>query len=1141
MKQINLLSLLFAAAMIITFRSQAQEGLIRIPLNTFVKPSADLFDEKGKALSFGELEKKYNKYHDVSNYRPAENKYWQDKKFDVEDLQLHQQMPSQNETVLFDDYLGAVRDLGIYSVYVRPENNKNIRYGLTFGLQVHASLLKAALLRKVGFYQESPKYLHKIKIKFLTLDKMNEFISKSFCENGPSEEAIDCLSLDPFKRGFLSDKNETDFTVIMHGAYLEKFNNEVPGLFDGLTPANGNNLQYLAQSRAFRALAAPFVMGDAGESLNRFSPQAVSIRAGWAQMNFMNSVYFDLLTSHDDMKWILKRYADLEQKDWDEIAAAAHYPECTVRLAKSLLLHRFRNMLQSFFSRSEATSLLKVTIEPLNSINTSCVEAGRVNTETIPEYPQRFSHGPRKSPFETADLIKYMKIATQSAVLQLGLNQLNEKLQVVKVLNQKINGVEFNPDGLRLLQSTSGVLAGVNFNANRIVTTGTFYGSQAPVQLVDSVSISGGIGYQNFFEGLNGIRRNFGASAAYIRTFTHVVPIENMKQADQTAWFKNLKIRSRLQELAAPLKDGKLDQFLTNLKVGEVFTITDSIGAGGSIGWSSSLDALFGFVPGLSASVSFDASKLVVLRQIQYSRVQDGIQVYVRDVDSHMVDADGKEKPDHKQSTSVYGVTFDANYYVNIFKLRAQRSSSDLHTDAFLIKYDANLLKKVDSGEITPTEELQAKIDKQKVFGDKASAALRALIFQSNVDPLYSNFKAQQFEIDHGLKINEIQLKFLWNHATQLDQEHTIKILKTQLPDKVDGGEVKNIPIYLVSNRKGELRGRDLFGFSLEALNAYLVQKFQTNAPQYQTSSQNPSQMPFGFAQWRVIRTDSELSQNREGALPTVSVIEHIWGGWSLKRKQMDQILNELKEQMKEIKIADFPLIPEGALANVTKVDFFRVTSHLSLLPEAMTQIKNLVLASDTINQPVEKVKFLGRFFQKLSEIQGKARPQDQAVYNNLMKLIGNGSLEQGRQNYLMQCEINRRDKGQEQQFTATWSRGTNYECLEPWVDKIIKLSREFPANNIRAQNKWMTEVLYVLDEQIPQAYFLNYLGADKFIYYVELTGFRAGDEDGDLGDYISNSYGEPKSGAPYANGLFSVFANKSFISPVEFEKQGSF
>ena len=108
---------------------------------------------------------------------------------------------------------------------------------------------------------------------------------------------------------------------------------------------------------------------------------------------------------------------------------------------------------------------------------------------------------------------------------------------------------------------------------------------------------------------------------------------------------------------------------------------------------------------------------------------------------------------------------------------------------------------------------------------------------------------------------------------------------------------------------------------------------------------------------------------------------------------------------------------------------------------------------------------------------------------------------------------------------------------MEPWVEQLIKLSRKFPANDLREQNKWTAEVLWVIDQKIPQASLLNYLGPEKFIYYVEVTGFRTGDEDGDDGVYVSNVYGEPSKKHPYENGLISVFAEKSKISITELDQ----
>lgn len=1175
MNKVQIYSLIAFISFFAAYATPAFSGVIRIPLHTCSKPAADLMDEKKMLLKIGDIVGSYGKYvghsyaptgqgefcQGVDKLSPVENKYWQDKSFDAIDKNLHAQMPSQDETILFDDYMGAVRELGIFSIYIRPAKNQNLRYGLTLGLQVHSSLLKSALLRKVGFYQMSPKYLHRVRLKFSSLVQMNDFIEKAFCLKGPSEKAKNCLSIDETKRGFVTEKNDQDFSLVLHGIYLEKIHPEVPSLFDGLTPATADDIPYAAQYRTFRALAAPFVMGDVGESINRFGAQAVKVSAGVAEMNFAKSVYFDGFTNHDDMKWILNRYARLDKKDWDDIVDAGAYPTCTVPLVKSLLLHRYRSLLQVYFGKSFAKNAIDskgLEIVPIENIQTSCVSEGKVSSETIPGYPQRFSHGPRTSPFETSDLVKYFEIATQSAVLQTALDKMSSKLVKVEILKSNPLGVEVGPEGINLLMDTTGVFAGVNFSANRMISTGTFYGSQAPIQMIDSVSISGSLGVQNIFDGLNGVQRNTGGRFSYMRTFTHVVPLEGVKTTDQgekvvakplddakkAPWKHLLLVDSRLKELAAPLKDGSLTPFLKNLKVGEVFTITDSIVAGGTIGWNSGLDALFGFVRGLSVGLSFDATRQTVLRQIQINRLKTGFQIFVRDIDSHMLDENGNAKPNHKQTTDVYGLTFDYNYWINLFKIRAQRMVADLHTDAFVINYSADVATQATKAKVDD-QNVQAKLDEMLKLGGRTASALRAIIFESNVEPLYAYHRGQQFEIDHGLKINEVLGKFLWNRFSSLNQHQEISFLRTGIPKEVDGAPVENKKRTIVLDRKGELKGRDFFGLGLDAFNAFLGYRLKDKAPQYADAGSNPSMVPFGMASWRTARTDSEITPDLgEDRWPTVSIIEHTWSGWSLNRKEMDSILNGLRENVKNVNetIADFPLIPEGFLGTVKKVDFFKVNSHLAVLPEAIDQIKNLILAPEAKDTPVAKADFFSRIFQELTQIgkKNKARGQDMGLYNNMMRLIGDGDENVGKQKYMMECTKMKMSDASQSQNTYAWYKGTGYECLAPWLEKLIKLSRTFPENDIKKQNSWMTEVIYVLDEQIPMSSLLNFLGKDKFIYYVEVVGFRVGDEDGDEGYAISNIFGEPTKPSPYADGLISRLADITKITPTEFMKTGS-
>ena len=1127
MKTSILNKLLLAGFLLASSFVHAQESIVRIPLKTLTKPAFDLVGSDGQRLSVGQLKSRFDRNVDLSTINPAENKFWQNNEGNRNaaiDNMLHMQMPTPEVGLLFDGFVGAVRELGMYAINVRAANDPNQIYRLKSGLQVHSSLLKAALLRKIGIFQESPKYYQSVKVKFNSLTEMNEFIKQAFCVGGPDEVAISCLSIDPDDRGFISRKDEANLTLVLHGSYLEKMNAEVPNLFDGLTPSNDNTISIYSQSRAYRALVIPYVVADVGESVNRFSAQSVSVRGGWAHLSFAFASDFNNITSYDDARWILRKMAELNDQDWNEIVQAASFPAQVAPLVKAKLLHRFNNMAETFFSKQEKRDLVRVAAPALNISSADGVVAnGKVMTEKIAGYPQRFSHGDRQSPFESGDFMKYLKVRAQSIAIETALGRFSEKLQHMQVLNQNLIGVEVGPNGMRPLVDADYLAFGVNTSANRIVTTGTYYGSQAAVQVVDSLTLAANAGYFHVLDGLNGIDTVFGGGVAYIRNFTHVTPIGSMEEAGKIP-LRDLYIPSKLNKLTAPLKDGKLTEFLNALKVGEVFTITDSIGLSAQIGVNTALDAIVGFASyGLTVGVAADGNK-IIMRQIQFVRTQDGLQVYVRN-----------------QNNKAFGLEFNVNYFINLFKIRSQTTWRDIKTKVYMLNYNSTLMSQVDNLDIIPDDNLQQRVDTMKAFGNKAALALRSLLTESSTEALDTGLKFQKFEVEHELKAKEVKVKFLWLRSSKLKEEHLLTVKKPEVPTEINGVQVVNQPVQIVTYKKGRLKGKDWFGFGLEMADGVLRDRLGRNAPaNLGQPSQNPSQVPFGKSQFTTVRTDTELTNTRPGALPTVAVVESVWGGWSLKRNKLNEIVNEVRAETTGINFADFPLVPTGALANVDKIDFYRVTSHLSILPTGIDQLKQLMLSPDIPNTVAKKKTFLGKFFQKLAG--GPAQPRDKELYNNLIKIIGNGDLAAGEKIYLEQCreKQTRRTVGPRNtpdSQTNEWYKGTEYECLSDWVEDLINLSRKFPANDLRAQNRWLTEVIYVLDEHVPLAAIMNYLGKEKFIYYLEVTGFRSGDEDGDEGIYVSNVFGEPAKRHPYANGLISVLAEKSKISSTELDQ----
>jgi hypothetical protein len=1140
---------------------QAHEGVVRIPLKTFTKPASNLLDSSGKPLQFADLARMNDSKQDLSKLQPVEDKYWQNKKFSAIETEIHKLMPDSETGVTLDSYLGANRELGYYSIVVKPSNGKAERYGLTLGLQTHASLLKSALLRKLGYFQQSPRHYDKIKLSFANGEEKALFIKRAFCEEGPDVVSIDCLSITPFKsetdkREILSEAGPTSLYV--HGAYLEKMDNEIPSLFDGLTPADSSSISYFASGRQFRALLVPFVIGDIQESLGRVAPESVLIRDGWAYITYGFSDYFSQ-TGEDDVKWMLRRVAQLTDADWNEIVAAADLPESLNQLAKATIMSRAQNMMNWFFD-AEAKSMMKASIPSFDySSKDGLVLNGRITQEYIPGEPHRFTHGERQSPFESGDFLKYMSIKSQSSAITVAVNKLQDilKLQRTKITSQKVTGARLLSNGQYApVGSANGREFGLNFGASRIVTTGTYFGSEAAVQLVDNVNLRVGVGLFRMVNDITGINTMFGGNVSYMRDFTHVVPIDTMKSVDSVINPLELYVPSRLHKIASPLKDGKLSDFFANFKNGEVFTITESVGAGAQLGFAYALDALMGFA-GQVPSVGLNAgANGVLLRQVQITKTPTGFQVFIRN-----------------QNTAAFSLTVDVNYFINLLKIKHDTTLTDLHTDAYILNSNQDFITQVSAAidevkkeaiakeedpaaavdtYFSENPELAKRYESQKGFSDKMAGAFRALIFQSNTEPLARDFRKQVFEIDHNLKTKEWKTKFLWWRSTKLTEEHLLRIYKPVLTD-VGSGEVENKPIEVVTYRKGKLTGKDVLGLGLNVLDYGLGKVAKGYAPTLSQESQNPSQMPFGRAQWHIVRTDTELTQNREGALPTVAVIQNVWGGWSIKKKDLDVILQKLRDKFssQEFVGTEFQnkeLIPDQRFRLVKKIDFFRITENLSLLPTAMEKIKSLLINPDTTGATIDKMNFLDKFFSRVFEGKDrKPRADDKVIFNNLMSVIGGGDEAAGRAHYMEQCKANKQQAQAGKQYgqtpnTTTWYKGTKYECLEGWVDDIIGLARQYVRSDVREQNRIMTELIYVLEENIPLPVLLQALGKENYLYFIEVTGFRKGDENADEAFSVSNVLGEPAKKHPYSNGLISVFSEKTKIIPIELDRsQGSF
>ncbi len=842
---------------------------------------------------------------------------------------------------------------------------------------------------------------------------------------------------------------------------------------------------------------------------------------GFVSISYWQASTFEAL-DYEDSRWILRKMAMLTDADWSEIVGLSGYPAELHPLIKAKMISRLNNALETF---KLPQALISPDLSKINSAS-GIVRAGKITQEYYPGVPQRISHpipekdeeyDARKSPFQDGDLGRYMSVFLRSSAMESALSRINERLQALtvedavqkyqtKMINKIMDHIKNRPNDPMHQQVTSwgGPLFGAHVNASRHVSTGTYSGSTAPVQLVDNVSVGVGLGVFRALDGLDTWMPLMGANVSVVRDYTHVRPILSLKEGSKEEWGKII-IPKYMANLAKALKpestkedkngmsQNSLDAFLKDLRDGEVFTVTDSVALSAYLQASASIDVLLGLTPFSylnSVTLGADASR-VILRQVSFVRYGPGIQVFVREMKNR-----GQ------------GMELGVNFFLNLLKVRSQMTKGSIRSDAFVIDYDPNWADKPIENE-----------EKIKATRDNLKVALIPLLRNNNTALLYSKFPDKKFLIQHELKTNETKLKLLAWKFSNFKEDHTLKI---QYPINLDFPELdpKNEEVVLLSSKRGELVGRDLLGLAFDVLDGILSFAKVKNVETSKSIGDNPADVPMGRAHWKIINSEADLSTFRT-PYESVSMIDYTWGGWSMKRDKFMKVIDDVEQKFSALKLAGFKLIDRQEFNNVESLDFYRINAHLSLTAGGVAKIRDLLL------QP------------KVAGDDKNRKAKDWALFGQLLKMLGNGDVEAGKTLYYKQCSRENPPASHIQGPDSNF-RGNEYGCMSRWLYNILSKLDKYPTDR-KEQTRWMTNMLYQLESKIPLSGLMGYVGEQNYIAFVRINGFRPGDEDGDL-EYFSNVMGDPETNDPQANGLISMFMRKTRLLPTELERtQGSF
>ena len=555
-------------AIFFSFRAQSttSHSYWAISLDGSGRPANDLL-YRGELLTSAQALELGLKGIDLSQLSPQNSEVWSS----IPTPPQQSLTITEESTVHFSDVILSNRGVLRFNALNPQDNNL---YTIYLDKRAHITLLRAALLSRLGYRLPPMKHLKKLSVSFPTRKSRDNFLSERI-PLGTFGAASRWIGIQP------EQLPDDQLTVEFHDviAFL-------PRETDHYNPAMGVPPERLT-SRTLRALLLPYALLFAGESINK-----LPWNTGRKLDNKIILKHFalaDMGTTLDDAYWILRKMAQLTREDFSAIANEAALPEAVAILTTEKMISR-RNSLMELFS---------IPTPPL-SVDTNIsfgedLVNGKLTRTRWKGHASHFAYSNAESPFKDFEYLGYSIL--QSSALTSFFSRINQELrgfdldqkrrsslneQFSKAFDHYIDTGEIKDVGMKTWHSP---ILDIDLIANRNIVFGHYLGTDNMVQMADVIGygISGGghvgIENDNAFSS-NGVN----AQITFLKTYAHVRPIISLKKAFQESYSKILvpltkgKLLEQLEEFKNnPDNEKILERLNSLLPKGESLIITESI------------------------------------------------------------------------------------------------------------------------------------------------------------------------------------------------------------------------------------------------------------------------------------------------------------------------------------------------------------------------------------------------------------------------------------------------------------------------------------------------------------------------------------------------------------------------------------
>ncbi len=1051
----------------------ANQESARIPLREIESaPALDLV-QGGAPIDRDRLWDQIRQGFDSSILEPQPSRIYTGSPLSLSDAE-RQGYPSKDQSLEFISTLPGTDGL----VRSRVKTPDGREFQMNLSLDAHAALARNALLRKIGYAVTSPKHYPSLKVRFETVKARDSFLDTLASET--------LTARGRWIRGGLSALRADSSEVELQDLVLEPARIEIPQLHWGILTS-----EFLASRRSLRALAIPLTLLDIPESVNLYSFEPAKVFNEALILSRPNASVFNDETSIGDARWIARRIGRLTRSDWAAILRAGAYPTDIEALLIEKTLARVNRILA-------LTGIRDFKPIPFDAkLTYGNVLKGKALQETYPGYALRFTYGDPESPLRASEMIRFGGITLINTALNALLEKANDWLQlsdpasVISRHNEdtirKVTDHYQNHPNEPYVQPISvwgGPVGGARVQASRSIMTGTYYGSDSRIQLVDVIGASVNAGGFFGVSGIPAVGISAAPSVQITRNYVHVRPLSDIKTAWKDSW-SNLLVPAFMRDLSKVLsgqdpenQEVALKTFMDRMTPGELFIITDGFSGGAGVQAQIPVGALLGLVaPGNSLSLGAAVSgNYGLLSRTTLLRTEDGMQILLT-----------------RMKSGAFEAELTARFFIDLAQGSVRFQKGTAHTRAFI---------------------LPAK-GKDGAESAKIARSLSALLKRNNPEVLEEEFNP--YELDHSAKGNRSLFRLGPLSWTRRVNFHELII--TPPEDREGRYRAEDHQRTVVEGQLTRIFGTDLYGF-FGGLMRLIHPVLSIGG---QSRGDDPASNFLGRSKTFVSSAQIELTPGRDHR-PFLR-IQQIHSGWSMRSKRLLRLIRKLSNELGEFNPGTEAIDPDE-FSQTKRIEAFQISWNLIAHPGAIERLlKILDIARTSTREAADMM--IASIGSKSYREWCQSRDLDPTIRFGMptqeeLDQTGNGILAEssmgkigvlGCVTPLMETlfDLRARYRGKESLFTR-----------DP-------VNRDEAIEKIRLLNTAMEG----LDRDMTLEELIRLFGKERVFFQVRISGFRVGDENGDS-EYFSHTVGrlDPDMNA----GPMSDIARGSGISSNEIE-----